>query len=169
MGRDTDCQPLHCMVEAIESDTGGFWAGKCSRFTGKKRFAGEVQVNSQQRMVKEFHSRFGVFIRSSPGLVDERIRDIRIRLIREELGEFERAANERNLVKIADALADLLYVVYGTGNSYGIDLEPVFDEVHASNMTKGDPDVRVLNGKIQKAKNFRPPNLQPILERMGPT
>ena len=126
-------------------------------------------MNSQQRMVQEFHQRFGVFIRSSPGLVDERTRGIRIRLIREELGEFEKSANEGNLVKIADALADLLYVVYGTGNSYGIDLEPIFDEVHASNMTKGDPDVRVLNGKIQKAKNFRPPDLQPILERMGPT
>jgi len=120
-------------------------------------------------MVQEFHQRFGVFIRSSPGLVDERTRGIRIRLIREELGEFEKSANEGNLVKIADALADLLYVVYGTGNSYGIDLEPIFDEVHASNMTKGDPDLRVLNGKIQKAKNFRPPDLQPILERMGPT
>jgi len=125
-------------------------------------------MNPQQLMVKEFHRRFGVSIGSSPGLVDERIRDVRIRLIREELGEFEKAANEGNLVKIADALADLLYVVYGTGNSYGIDLEPIFEEVHASNMTKGDPDVRVLNGKIQKAKNFRPPDLQPILERMRP-
>jgi len=155
--------------EAAEIDSSWFRVEECPGFAGTKGSAGEVQMNSQQRMVQEFHQRFGVFIRSSPGLVDERTRGIRIRLIREELGEFEKSANEGNLVKIADALADLLYVVYGTGNSYGIDLEPIFDEVHASNMTKGDPDVRVLNGKIQKAKNFRPPDLQPILERMGPT
>ena len=124
-------------------------------------------MNSQQRMVKEFHDRFGEFIRSSPGPVDETTRDLRIRLIREEMGEFEKAANDENLVKIADALADLLYVIYGTGISYGIDLEPIFREVHESNMTKGDPNVlRTTNGKILKAKNWRPPDLQPILEKM---
>ena len=124
-------------------------------------------MNSQQRMAKEFHNRFGVFTRSSPGLVDEATKELRIRLIREEMGEFEKAANDKNLVKIADALADLLYVIYGTGVSYGIDLEPIFREVHESNMSKGDPNVvRAPNGKILKAKNFRPPNLQPILEGM---
>jgi predicted HAD superfamily Cof-like phosphohydrolase len=124
-------------------------------------------MNPQQQMVEEFHRRFGVFIRSSPGLVDEATRELRIKLIREELGEFEKAANDRNLVKIADALADLLYVTYGTGVSYGIDLEPIFREVHESNMSKGDPDIlRAPNGKILKAKNWRPPDLQPILETM---
>ncbi len=118
-------------------------------------------------MTEEFHRRFGVFIRSSPGLVDEATKELRIRLIREELGELEKAANDKNLVKIADALADLLYVIYGTGVSYGIDLEPIFREVHESNMSKGDPSVlRAKNGKILKAKNWRPPDLQPILERM---
>ncbi len=96
-------------------------------------------MNSQQRMVKEFHHRFGVFTRSSPGLVDEATRELRIKLIREELGEFEKVAKDKNLVKIADALADLLYVIYGTGVSYGIDLEPIFREVHESNMSKGVP------------------------------
>jgi predicted HAD superfamily Cof-like phosphohydrolase len=124
-------------------------------------------MNSQQQMVKEFHHMFGEFIRSSPGPVDEATRDLRIRLIREEMGEFEKAAYDKNLVKIADALADLLYVIYGTGVSYGIDLEPIFREVHESNMTKGDPNVlRTTNGKILKAKNWRPPDLQPILEEM---
>jgi predicted HAD superfamily Cof-like phosphohydrolase len=115
-------------------------------------------------MVKEFHQRFGEVIRSSPGLVDEVTKELRIRLIREETGEFEKAANEGNLVKVADALADILYVTYGTAVSYGIDLEPIFREVHRSNMSKGDPEVRILNGKVLKAKNYRPPNLQPILE-----
>jgi predicted HAD superfamily Cof-like phosphohydrolase len=123
-------------------------------------------MNSEQQMVKEFHKMFGVLIRSSPSLVDDATQELRLRLIREEMGEFEKAANDKNLVKIADALADLLYVIYGTGVSYGIDLEPIFREVHESNMSKGDPDVRVLNGKIQKAKNYRPPDLKPILETM---
>jgi predicted HAD superfamily Cof-like phosphohydrolase len=123
-------------------------------------------MNSQQQMVREFHQRFGEFIRSSPGLVDEATKELRIRLIREEMGEFEKAANEGNLVKVADALADILYVTYGTAVSYGIDLEPIFREVHESNMSKGDPEVRVLNGKVLKAKNYRPPDLQPILEKM---
>jgi predicted HAD superfamily Cof-like phosphohydrolase len=83
------------------------------------------------------------------------------------VGEFEKAANDENLVKVADALADLLYVVYGTGVSYGIDLEPIFKEVHESNMSKGDPEVlRTPSGKVPKAKNYRPPDLQPILETM---
>jgi predicted HAD superfamily Cof-like phosphohydrolase len=123
-------------------------------------------MNPEQEMAKEFHKMFGVQFRSSPGLVDEATKELRIRLIREELGEFEKAANDKNLVKIADALADLLYVTYGTGVSYGIDLAPIFREVHESNMSKGDPDVRVVNGKILKAKNYRPPDLQPILETM---
>lgn len=118
-------------------------------------------------MVKEFHSKFGVFSRSSPGIVDEATKELRIKLIREELGEFEKAANDKNLVKIADALADILYVIYGTGVSYGIDLEPIFKEVHESNMSKGDPEVlRSPSGKILKAKNFQPPELKPILEGM---
>lgn len=88
-------------------------------------------------------------------------------MIREELGEFEKAANDKNLIKIADALADLLYVIYGTGVSYGIDLEPIFREIHESNMSKGDPSIlRAPNGKILKAKNWRPPDLQLILEKM---
>jgi predicted HAD superfamily Cof-like phosphohydrolase len=120
-------------------------------------------------MVREFHQRFGEFIRSSPGLVDEATRELRIRLIREETDEFEKAANEGNLVKVADALADILYVTYGTGVSYGIDLDPIFRAVHESNMSKGDPKVlRTSNGKILKAKNYKPPELRQILGEMPP-
>jgi len=126
-------------------------------------------VNKEQLMVKEFHQRFGEFIRSSPGLVDQATTELRIRLIREETDEFEKAAHEGNLVKVADALADILYVTYGTGVSYGIDLDPIFREVHESNMSKGDPEVlRTSNGKILKAKNYRPPELRQILEEMSP-
>src|SRR2546425_1520025 len=167
MGRREDCQPLQRMVKAAKIDTSRLRAGENPGFTGQKGPTGEVQVNSEQRMAKAFHDRFGVFVRSSPGLVDEATKELRIKLTREELGEFEKAANDKNLVKIADALADLLYVTYGTGVSYGIDLEPIFKEVHESNMSKGDPDVlRAPNGKILKARNWKPPDLQPILERM---
>ena len=99
--------------------------------------------------------------------MDETTKELRIKLIREELREFEKAADDKNLVKIADALGDILYVIYGTGVSYGIDLEPIFREIHESNISKGEPSVlRSSTGKILKAENYRPPNLQPILEKM---
>jgi predicted HAD superfamily Cof-like phosphohydrolase len=123
-------------------------------------------MNTQQLMSKEFHKKFGVLIQSSPRLLDDAIKDLRNALIQQELGEFERATNDKNPVKIADALADLLYVIYGTGVSYEIDLEPIFKEVRESNMSKRAPDARVINGRIHKAKNYRPPNPQPILETM---
>ena len=98
-------------------------------------------------------------------MVDPKTRDLRIALIKEELGELEEAGHKQNLTKIADAIADLLYVVYGTAVSYGIDIEPVFLEVHRSNMSKGDPEiVRASNGKILKSRNWTPPNLEPLLK-----
>ena len=91
--------------------------------------------------------------------MDETTKELRIKLIREELREFGKAADDKNLVKIADALGDILYVIYGTGVSYGIDLELIFREIHESNMIKGQPSfLRFSTGKILKAKNYRPPN-----------
>jgi predicted HAD superfamily Cof-like phosphohydrolase len=166
MGGGENCQPLHRLDKAVEIDIGWFRVEEYSRSAWKKGSVAEVQMNTQQLMAKEFHKKFGVLIQSSPRLVDDAIKDRRIRLIREELGEFERAANDKNLVKIADALTDLLYVIFGTGVSYGFDLEPVFKEVCESNMSKRGPEVRVIKGKIHKAKNYGPPDLQPILEKM---
>ncbi len=116
-------------------------------------------------MVLDWHERFGVHVRTTPGMVDPKTRDLRIALIKEELGELEEAGRLQDLTKIADALADLLYVVYGTAVSYGIDIEPLFLEVHHSNMSKGDPAiVRASNGKILKSRNWTPPNLEPLLK-----
>ena len=99
--------------------------------------------------------------------MDETTKELRIKLTRDELGEFEKAADDKNLVKIADAFGDRLYVIYGTGVSNGIDLEPIFREIHESNMRNGEPSVlRSSTGKILKAKNCRPPDLQPIPEKM---
>jgi len=116
-------------------------------------------------MTLDWHERFGVHVRTTPGMVDPKTRDLRIALIKEELGELEDAGHLQDLTKIADAIADLLYVVYGTAVSYGIDMEPVFQEVHRSNMSKGDPEiVRASNGKILKSRNWTPPDLEPILK-----
>ncbi len=119
-------------------------------------------------MVLDWHERFGVHVRTTPGMVDPKTRDLRIALIKEELGELEEAGRLQDMTMIADALADLLYVVYGTAVSYGIDIEPVFQEVHRSNMSKGDPEiVRASNGKILKSRNWTPPDLEPILKFKG--
>lgn len=116
-------------------------------------------------MVLDWHERFGARVRSTPGPVDPKTRDLRVALIKEELGELEDAGQRQDLTKIADAIADLLYVVYGTAVSYGIDIEPIFLEVHRSNMSKGDPEiVRASNGKILKSRNWTPPDLERILK-----
>lgn len=91
---------------------------------------------------------------------------VRAHLMQEELAEFSRAAANQDLVGMTDALADLLYVVLGSGVTLGIDLEPAFAEVHRSNMTK--PTKRVGDGH-HPAKNggYTPPALEPILEEQG--
>src|SRR5436853_7915807 len=99
------------MVEAAKIHIDWFRAGECPRASRKKRPAGAVQMNSEQLMAKEFHRRFWVFIRSSPGLVDEATRQLRIKLIREEQGEVEKGANDKNHVKIADAIDDVVIVI----------------------------------------------------------
>src|SRR5437016_4648652 len=108
-------------------------------------------MNKEQAMVLDFHRRFDVSENGHPTIVSPETRILRINLIGEEFDEFKDASFSKDIVQIADSLADLLYVVYGTAVSYGIDLEPIFAEVHRSNMSKGDPEViRASNGKILK-------------------
>ena len=117
-------------------------------------------MNREQRMVRDWHRRFGVVEQQKPQNVNNATFALRYDLIREELSEFQYAGAKGDLVGVADALADLLYVVYGTAVSYGIDMEPIFTEVHSSNMSKGNPEVlRAPNGKILKAVNYTPPNI----------
>jgi predicted HAD superfamily Cof-like phosphohydrolase len=116
-------------------------------------------------MVRDWHIRFGVVVNDTPTIVDADTAKLRYDLIDEEVEELLCAIYSRNLVQIADALADLKYVVDGTAVSYGIDLEPIFREVHRSNMSKGDPEVvRATNGKILKSRNYTPPNLAPLIQ-----
>jgi predicted HAD superfamily Cof-like phosphohydrolase len=90
-------------------------------------------MNNEQKMVKEFHYKFGIPVATVPRMPEPKIEQLRDNLNLEEAGEF---ATAKTLEEKIDALGDLLYVVYGAGLAYGVDLEPVFTEIHRSNMTK---------------------------------
>ena len=116
--------------------------------------------------VKEFHQKFDVITHTKPTFPDIGTIDLRTGLIEEELKELYEAIAEKNIVEVADALSDLLYVVYGMGDVFGIDLDKTFAEVHRSNMSKLGEDgrpVRRADGKVLKGNNYSPPNLAPIL------
>lgn len=109
-------------------------------------------------MVKEFHAKVGQLDALSPDLTDYRVNNLRLRLITEERGELLTALAAEDIVGVADALADLLYVVIGSAHQWGIPIERVFAEVHRSNMTKGEGPKR-YDGKILKGPNYSPPDL----------
>ena len=120
-----------------------------------------------QQLVIEFHEKFGAPITSSPNLAPFRETELRHSLMQEELSEYLVATHMDDLIGIADALADLAYVVYGTAIIHGIDLDAVIREVHRSNMTKlgadGTPIYR-MDGKVLKGPNYEPPNIARVLE-----
>lgn len=129
---------------------------------------------SNFEMVREFHEAFGIPILDKPVTPDyDRLR-LRSSLVREELHEFHEAIDWPrlslsmvNLVAVADALADLLYVIYGTGLEFGIDLDRVFAEVHRSNMTKLGADGKPIyreDGKILKGPSYEQPKIKEILD-----
>jgi len=104
---------------------------------------------------------------SSPTFPDWNIQELRVSLIEEEFKELLDGISRDDIVEVADALTDLLYVVYGAGHSFGIDLDACFAEVHRSNMTKLGPDGRAIkreDGKIMKPESYSPPNLESILK-----
>lgn len=119
-------------------------------------------MTDEQRMVEEFHRRFDILIASVPSVPDEATKDLRARLIQEEFHELREALSQEDLSAIAKELADLLYVVYGTAVSCGIDMAPVFREVHRSNMSKVGGHKRA-DGKWVKPASYSPADLQPIL------
>jgi predicted HAD superfamily Cof-like phosphohydrolase len=119
------------------------------------------------KKVEEFHNTFGVENLSSPNFPAEKIQQLRIELIREEFEELKEAIDDNDIVEVADALTDILYVVYGAGLSFGIDLDKCFEEVHRSNMSKLTKDGKVIrresDGKVLKSDQFSPPDLKSIL------
>jgi predicted HAD superfamily Cof-like phosphohydrolase len=124
----------------------------------------------QLRMLEEFHTVFGAHVEHTPTAnLDAETVALRVSLIQEELDEYREAAEAHDLVAVADALSDLMYVVLGTYVSHGLqDLaEALFAEVHASNMSKLDANGQVLyrrDGKVLKSDLWRPPDLKGILD-----
>jgi len=119
-------------------------------------------MEDAQAMVEAFHRMFDIVVKQTPALVDDGTRALRERLIHEEFEELKEAMAKDDLVGIAKEMADLLYVVFGTAVSYGIDMEPVFREVHRSNMTKVGGYKRE-DGKWVKPATYSPAAIEPIL------
>ena len=117
--------------------------------------------------VGKFMETFGQEVKSKSSLSSEKINSLRVSLIEEELEELKQAIREKNLLEVADALTDLLYVTYGAGHAFGINLDKCFDEVQQSNMSKlGDDGKPIYNehGKVMKGPKYFQPNLKKFVE-----
>ena len=117
-------------------------------------------------MVREFHKAFNHPVNTIPRIVGPIRSNLRIALIEEELNELKDAVEDNDIIAIADALADLDYVVNGAAIEYGIDLPTVTAEVHRSNMTKLGLDGKPIyrdDGKIMKGENYTPPDIKKVL------
>lgn len=116
--------------------------------------------------VREFHEVYGLARGETPALPDEKLRQLRIDLLREEMDEYIQGEAEDDIVEIADALADIIYIACGTAVAYGIPLDRVFAEVHRSNMSKLGEDGKPIyreDGKVLKGPNYTPPDVRGIL------
>jgi len=117
--------------------------------------------------VKQFMETFGQEVLNKPKFPDDKTLKLRVDLIKEELSELEDAIKDNNLVEVADALTDILYVTYGAGHSFGIDLDACFDEVQNSNMSKLDENGKPIyneHGKVLKGPKYFAPNLKKYIE-----
>lgn len=117
-----------------------------------------------QDMVAEFHRKFDIPIGERPSIPPEATRQLRVRLIQEEFAELQEAMTAQDLPAVAKELADLLYVVYGTAVSYGVDMDPVFREVHRSNLSKVGGYKRE-DGKWVKPPTYSPADVKPLLAK----
>jgi len=116
--------------------------------------------------VNTFMTTYGQEVKESASFPDENIIKLRLKLIKEELEELEQALNDKNILEVADALTDILYVTYGAGHSFGINLDACFEEVQRSNMSKLDEDGKPIYneyGKVMKGPNFSKPNLKQFI------
>lgn len=117
-------------------------------------------------LVGDFMESMDQEVRIKPSFPEEDVQKLRLDLIEEELDELQYGIDNKSMVEIADALTDLLYVVYGAGHAFGIDLDDCFAEVHRSNMSKLGPDFRPIkreDGKVMKPSTYSPPDLKNIL------
>jgi len=112
--------------------------------------------------VKTFMEIFGQEVKTKPSFSTDKNNSLRYDLIKEELEELKEAMENKNLLEVADALTDILYVTYGAGHAFGIDLDKCFEEVQNSNMSKLDEDSKPIyneSGKVMKGPKYFKPNL----------
>ena len=131
-----------------------------------QQYKGEKQMSNFED-VKKFMKTFGQKVITKPQIPDEKTMNLRFDLIKEELNELEQAMKEKDLKEIADALTDILYVAYGAGCAYGIDLDKCFKEVQRANMSKLGEDgkpIYIDKGKVMKGPNYSEPNLKQFVE-----
>ncbi len=117
-------------------------------------------------LVGDFMEAFGQEVLDQPTWPDFETRMLRLDLIEEEYNELETAIHEKDMVGVADALTDLLYVIYGAGHAFGLDLDVCFNEVHRSNMSKLGEDGRPIyreDGKVLKGPDYFEPNLEELI------
>tara|TARA_B100000795_G_scaffold196506_1_gene150551 strand:+ start:330 stop:701 length:372 start_codon:yes stop_codon:yes gene_type:complete len=117
--------------------------------------------------VKKFMQTFGQEVKSKAEFPKEKIVQLRYELIKEELEELNQAIKEKDIKEVADALADILYVTYGAGHAFGIDLDKCFNEVQQSNMSKLGSDGKPIyneSGKVMKGPNYFKPDLNKFLK-----
>lgn len=122
-------------------------------------------MKNELNKIKDFHNACDVDIRTEPGLPAGEVRKLRIALLKEEFEEYLEGEKNNDIVEIADALGDMLVIIFGTSLSYGIPLDKVFNEIHVSNMTKviNGKVIRRMDGKIMKPASYEPPNIEKIL------
>ncbi|MAW17245.1 MAG: phosphoribosyl-ATP diphosphatase [Pelagibacteraceae bacterium] len=116
--------------------------------------------------VKKFMETFGQEVRTKASFPNEKIVNLRLDLIEEELSEFKEAVEKKDIKEVADALTDILYVTYGAGHAFGINLDKCFEEVQNSNMSKLGSDGKPIyneNGKVMKGPDYFEPNLSKFI------
>ena len=116
--------------------------------------------------VGTFMKTFGQEVKTNPSLSSDKINKLRIDLIKEELDELQEAMKNNDLLEVADALTDILYVTYGAGHAFGIDLDMCFEEVQSSNMSKLDEKGKPIyneTGKVMKGPKYFKPNLSKFI------
>ena len=117
--------------------------------------------------VKAFMNTYGQDVNEKASFPEDAVVQLRVDLIEEELHELKEAIKNNDLVEVADALTDILYVTYGAGHSFGVDLDKCFDEVQRSNMSKLGKDGNPIyndSGKVMKGPNYSAPDLKKIIE-----
>ena len=113
-----------------------------------------------------FMKTFGQEVKDKPSFSTDKINKLRLDLIKEELNELTEAMNNKDLLEVADALTDILYVTYGAGHAFGINLDKCFEEVQNSNMSKLDNNGKPIyneHGKVMKGPNYFKPNLKKFI------